>query len=130
VYSSAASGRLVPQDVTGLIRHLRGHAPASQSGERQAEQQYWFRKRVRTAEDDAAFREFTRIMYAYLPPASIAEAMQDTIDHMEGRSPGRYWDTRPGEEIPKLPPMDDNQRAALDYARRAFGIGGRQGEEN
>jgi hypothetical protein len=27
VYSSAAPGRFVPQDVTGLIRYLRGHAP-------------------------------------------------------------------------------------------------------
>jgi peroxiredoxin len=27
VYSSAALGRLVPQDVTGLVRYLRGHAP-------------------------------------------------------------------------------------------------------
>ncbi len=27
VYSSAASGRLVRQDVTGLIRYLRGRAP-------------------------------------------------------------------------------------------------------
>jgi peroxiredoxin len=27
VYSSAALGRLVPQDVTGLIRYLRGHTP-------------------------------------------------------------------------------------------------------
>jgi hypothetical protein len=26
--------------------------------------------------------------------------------------------------------MDENQRAALDYARRAFGIGERSGEEN
>jgi hypothetical protein len=33
-YSSAALGRLVPQDVIGLIRYLRGHAPASRSGER------------------------------------------------------------------------------------------------
>ncbi len=87
----------------------------------EAEQQCWFRKRTRTAEDDAAFREFTRIMYAYLSPASVAEAIQDTIDYIEGRSPGSYWDTRP---------MDANQRAALDYARRAFGTGGRQGEEN
>ena len=36
----------------------------------------------------------------------------------------------PGEEIPKLPAMDENQCASLDYARRAFGIGERQGEEN
>jgi hypothetical protein len=94
------------------------------------EQAYWFRKKkAMTPGDDAAFREFTRIMHAYLGPASIAEAMQDAIDYIEGRSPGSYWDTRPGEEVPKLPPMDDNQRAGLDYARSAFGIGGHQGEE-
>jgi hypothetical protein len=29
VYSSGAIGRLVPQDVAGLIRYLREHAPAS-----------------------------------------------------------------------------------------------------
>jgi peroxiredoxin len=32
VYSSGAIGRLVPQDVIGLIRYLREHAPARQSG--------------------------------------------------------------------------------------------------
>ena len=31
VYSSGAIGRLVPEDVTGLIRYLREHAPASRS---------------------------------------------------------------------------------------------------
>lgn len=87
----------------------------------EAEQAYWFRKKARTAEDDAAFREFTRIMHAYLDPAA---AMQDTIDHIEGRSAGGYWETRPGEDVTSLPAMDDNQRAGLDYARRAFGIGG------
>lgn len=97
----------------------------------EAEQAYWFRKKNRTADDDAAFREFTRIMYAYLSPASVAEAMQDTIDYIEGRpGAGGYWDRRPGEEIAELPPMDAGQRAALDYARRAFGTGGRLGEEN
>jgi hypothetical protein len=30
-YSSGAIGRLVPEDVTGLIRYLREHAPASRS---------------------------------------------------------------------------------------------------
>ena len=29
VYSSGAIGRLVPEDVIGLVRHLREHAPAS-----------------------------------------------------------------------------------------------------
>jgi len=38
VYSSAAVGPLIPQDVTGLIRYLRGHAPASPSDERQRTQ--------------------------------------------------------------------------------------------
>jgi hypothetical protein len=42
-------------------------------------------------------------MHAYLSPASVAEAIQDTIDYIEGRSPGSYWDTRPGEETPRLP---------------------------
>jgi hypothetical protein len=95
-----------------------------------AEQEYWFRKRARTAGEDAAFREFTRIMYAYLGPGSIAEAMQDTIDYIEGRSADRYWDTRPGEDAPRLPPLDDSQRAGLDYARRVFGTGARGGEED
>ena len=31
VYSSGAIGRLVPQDVLGLIRYLRDHTPASKS---------------------------------------------------------------------------------------------------
>jgi hypothetical protein len=29
VYSSGAIGRLVPEDVTGLVRYLREHAAAS-----------------------------------------------------------------------------------------------------
>ncbi|HEY2088623.1 MAG TPA: hypothetical protein VGH54_21710 [Mycobacterium sp.] len=87
------------------------------------EQKYWFRKKHRTAEEDEAFREFTRIMYAYLSPASVAEGMQDMIDHIKGRGPGGYWARRSGEEAPGLPPVDENQRAGLDYARRVFGIG-------
>lgn len=67
----------------------------------ETEQKYWLRKKTRTVGDDAAFREFTRIMYAYLSPASIAEAMQDTIDYIEGRSSGSYWETRPGDDDDK-----------------------------
>ena len=33
VYSSGAIGRLVPDDVIGLIRYLRDHAPATDSEE-------------------------------------------------------------------------------------------------
>jgi peroxiredoxin len=33
VYSTGAIGRLVPEDVIGLIRYLREHAPASQSSQ-------------------------------------------------------------------------------------------------
>jgi hypothetical protein len=39
-------------------------------------------------------------MYAYLPPASMAGAMQDTIDYIEGRSDGGWWDKRPDGELP------------------------------
>ncbi|MGH3155548.1 MAG: hypothetical protein ACRDNF_03065 [Streptosporangiaceae bacterium] len=88
----------------------------------EVEQAYWFRKGTHTAQDDAAFREFTRIMHAYISPS---EAIQDTIDYIEGRSSGNYWNTHPGEETPKPPPMDATQRAGLNYARRVFGIGGR-----
>jgi hypothetical protein len=34
VYSSGAIGRLVPDDVTGLVRYLRGHSPAIATRER------------------------------------------------------------------------------------------------
>ena len=34
VYSSGAIGRLVPDDVVGLIRYLRDHAPATDSGDK------------------------------------------------------------------------------------------------
>ena len=77
----------------------------------EAEQAYWFRKKARTPGDDAAFREFTRIMYACLSPASIAEAMQDTIDYIEGRGPGRYWDTRGYADIPLAVPLTEVQAA-------------------
>jgi hypothetical protein len=36
-------------------------------------------------------------MYAYLSPASIAEAMQSVIDHIEGRGSGGWWETRAGD---------------------------------
>jgi hypothetical protein len=66
----------------------------------EAEQAYWFRGH-RDRKDPEGFREFTRIMCAYLSPASIAEAMQATIDYIEGRGPGNYWDTRP-EPVPPM----------------------------
>jgi hypothetical protein len=51
-------------------------AAGTSEEEIEAEQAYWFRKKKSmTPEDDAAFREFTRIMCAYLSPASIAEAI-------------------------------------------------------
>ena len=60
----------------------------------EAEQKYWARKHARSDEDRAAEREFTRILFTYMNPS---EAMQATIDYIEGlRGPG-YWDTRPGE---------------------------------
>ena len=60
----------------------------------EAEQAYWFRSH-RDRKDPEGFREFSRIMHAYLSPAV---AIQGTIDYIEGRRSGSYWDTRPGEE--------------------------------
>src|SRR6266705_5716211 len=79
----------------------------------EAEQAYWFRKKAMTPEDDAAFREFTRIMHAYLSPASIAEAIQDTIDYIEGRSPGSYWDTRPRRGDLRVAPRSEEHTSEL-----------------
>jgi hypothetical protein len=60
----------------------------------EAEQAYWSRKRTFTAEDRAAEREFSRILFTYLNPA---EGIQATIDYIEGRRGHDYWDTRPGD---------------------------------
>lgn len=59
----------------------------------EAEQKYWQRKRARSPEDRAAEREFTRILFKYVKPG---EAIQATIDYIEGRRGHDYWDTRPG----------------------------------
>lgn len=61
----------------------------------EAEQKYWARKRIVTDEDRAASREFTRILFTYVKPG---EAIQATIDYIEGRRGHDYWDTRPGDE--------------------------------
>jgi hypothetical protein len=63
-------------------------------GRIEAEQAYWFRGH-RSRKDPEGFREFSRIMHAYLGPAQIAKALQDAIDYIEGRSSGSYWETRP-----------------------------------
>jgi hypothetical protein len=43
-------------------------------------------------------------MHAYLSPASVAEAIQDTIDYIDGRSPGSYWGHPPGRGDPQVGP--------------------------
>ena len=58
----------------------------------EAEQKYWARKHARSDGDRAAEREFTRILFTYVNPS---EAMQATIDYIEGRRGHDYWDTRP-----------------------------------
>lgn len=58
----------------------------------EAEQKYWERKRARSDEDRAAEREFTRILFTYVNPS---EAIQATIDYIEGRRGHDYWDSRP-----------------------------------
>jgi len=61
----------------------------------EAEQAYWFRKKIRTDEDQAASREFSRILFTYLSPAGAIQAAMDTL---EGRG-SDYWDIRPGDGI-------------------------------
>jgi hypothetical protein len=66
----------------------------------EAEQGYWSRKRSVCPEDQAAEREFSRIMHAYLSPqAAIAAAM----DVVQGR-PNSYWETRPGDDLEPTDP--------------------------
>jgi triphosphoribosyl-dephospho-CoA synthetase len=61
----------------------------------EAEQRYWMRKKITTDADREASREFSRILFTYL---DLAEGMRATIDYIEGRGRGDYWDTRPGDE--------------------------------
>ena len=60
----------------------------------EAEQKYWERKRAKSDEDRAAEREFSRILFTYVNPS---EAIQATIDYIEGRRGHDYWDGRPGQ---------------------------------
>lgn len=83
----------------------------------EAEQAYWSRKRTMTPEDRAAEQEFSRIMHAYLSPH---DAIQAAIDTVEGRG-SAYWESRPGEDLEAglgALPMNDNQRAGLEYGMR------------
>jgi hypothetical protein len=59
----------------------------------EAEQKYWERKRARSDADRAAEREFSRILFTYVNPS---EAIQATIDYIEGRRGHDFWDTPPG----------------------------------
>jgi hypothetical protein len=59
----------------------------------EAEQKYWERKRARSDADRAAEREFSRILFTYVKPG---EAIQATVDYIEGRRGRDYWDTPPG----------------------------------
>jgi hypothetical protein len=81
----------------------------------EAEQAHWFRKRPMAEADAAAYREFSRIMLAYLDPAAVIQAAMDTL---EGRG-SDYWETRPCDDkavtLPAALAMDDNQRAGLAY---------------
>ena len=43
----------------------------------EAEQAYWFRKKIRTDEDQAASREFSRILLAHVDPAAAIQAARD-----------------------------------------------------
>jgi len=59
----------------------------------EAEQAYWARKKIRTDEDRAAAREFSRILFTYLDPGRQIQAVTNLI---EGR-PDDYMDRPCGE---------------------------------
>ena len=59
----------------------------------EAEQAYWFRGH-RDRKDPEGYREFGRIMHAYLDPAAM---IGELLDLLNGRGAPDYWETRPGE---------------------------------
>jgi hypothetical protein len=86
----------------------------------EAEQQYWFRKHKGTmsADDEAAWREFSHLLQKYCSEA-ISGGLRAAMDLMEGRGGADYWDTRPGD-VPAGPglTMGENQRAGLAHGLR------------
>jgi hypothetical protein len=59
----------------------------------EVEQRYWARKGRRTPADDAAEREFSRILYASLNPA---EGLADALAYLNGERTGpSYWERKP-----------------------------------
>lgn len=87
----------------------------------EAEQQYWFRKHARgmSGEDEAAEKEFVRLLHKYAGPEVISAGLKDAKDYLEGRSTGGFWDQRPGD-APVSPGLvlDENQQAGLAYGLR------------
>ena len=61
----------------------------------ETEQAYWLRKQIRTDEDQAAWREFSRILLAHVDPAA---AIQAAVDVLKGRG-SDYWESMPGDGI-------------------------------
>jgi hypothetical protein len=68
-----------------------------------AEQAYWKRKHARgmTTEDEAAEKEFHRIMYASISPD---QGITDLLDHLKGvPGAGSYFDQKPDVPDPEEP---------------------------
>ncbi len=61
----------------------------------ESEQAYLLGKRKMNEADHAACREIMQIMYRYV---NVSEALQATIDLVEGRGVPGYWEARPGQE--------------------------------
>lgn len=62
------------------------------------EGEYWDRKHKRgmTEADNAAYREYSRLMHLAIPPG---EGIQHALDYVNGKGDDGYWDT------PPLPPV-------------------------
>lgn len=81
----------------------------------EAEQKYWIRKR--RAADREAWREFGRIMHAYVDPAAGLQAVRDLL---EGRR-NDYWESRPcpGGAVRRRRHPDRPGDRVLRHRRRA-----------
>ena len=66
------------------------------------ESKYILGKSRKTAADHARYNELMRIMYEYVPPGKVLEAMKSTTDAITGGTGlPDFWDSRPCDDNPE-----------------------------
>lgn len=78
------------------IEEARNLARAELLDRLEVEQRYWHRRlnRKEIAWEDEGYQKFRQIMRLIDP----AEAVSDTLAWLQGRGPGRYMDSKPGDD--------------------------------